>query len=206
MWGGLFWLRRGLLLGLYRCCCCICHRRYFYLSVRRLQWNRINRIMVCWLWPTYILYFVSAALWESIKTNQLRVGRFLCLLTTKYDLSKLCLALYFILFPLFMTIAICSLFCFCTYVAYIANNMDPDQTAALRTVWSGFICVIYVLCLSCFHICSLLPFGQLKGKGRPLGSCLWCLLWFCYFNIWYPRTGVVHDCIDSWSLLSFLLP
>ena len=67
------------------------------------------------------------------------------------------------------------------------------------------ICVIYVLCLSCFRVCSLLPCGHLKGKGWPLGSCLWCLLGFCYFPIWYPGTGVVLDCIDSWFLLSFLL-
>ena len=26
-----------------------------------------------------------------------------------------------------------------TLVAYIANNMDPDQTAPLGAVWSGFV-------------------------------------------------------------------
>ena len=26
-------------------------------------------------------------------------------------------------------------------------------------------CVIYVLCLSCFRVCSLLPCGHLLGKG-----------------------------------------
>ena len=31
------------------------------------------------------------------------------------------------LFPLFTTIVICSLLCLCILVAYIANNMDPDQ-------------------------------------------------------------------------------
>ena len=30
-------------------------------------------------------------------------------------------------------------------------------------------------------------------------------MWFCYFPIWYPVTGLVLDCIDIWSLLSFLL-
>ena len=67
------------------------------------------------------------------------------------------------------------------------------------------ICVINVLCLSCLLVCLLQPWGHLKGKDWPLDSCLWCLLWFCYFPIWYPGTGVVSDCIDSWSLLSFLL-
>ena len=38
------------------------------------------------------------------------------------------------------------------------------------------ICVIYVLCLSCFRVCLLLPCGHLLGKGWPLGSCLICLI------------------------------
>ena len=28
---------------------------------------------------------------------------------------------------------------------------------------------------------------------------------FCYFPMWYPASGVVLDCIVSWSLSSFLL-
>ena len=40
----------------------------------------------------------------------------------------------------------------------------------------GIICVIYVLCLSCFCVCSLLPYGHLLENGRPLGSCLCCLI------------------------------
>ena len=38
-----------------------------------------------------------------------------------------------------MTIVVCSSFCLCILVAYIANNMDPDQTAPLGAVWSGLI-------------------------------------------------------------------
>ena len=44
----------------------------------------------------------------------------------------------------------------------------------------------------------------LLRKGWPLGSCLWCLC-FCHFPMWYPGSGVVLDCIDSWSLPPFLL-
>ena len=68
----------------------------------------------------------------------------------------------------------------------------------------GIICVIYALCLSCLCICLLLPCGHLWGKGWPLGSCLWCLFWFCYFPIWCLGTGVILDYIHSWSLLSLL--
>ena len=62
------------------------------------------------------------------------------------------------------------------------------------------ICVIYVLCLSCFRDCSLLPCGYLKGNGWPLGSCLWCLLWFCYFpfgilgHVWYLIVLIPDPC------------
>ena len=44
----------------------------------------------------------------------------------------------------------------------------------------------------------------LLRKGWPLGSCLCCLC-FCHFPMWYPGSGVVLDCIDSWSLPPFLL-
>ena len=67
-------------------------------------------------------------------------------------------------------------------------------------------CVIYVLCLSCFRLCLLLPCSHLLGKGWPLGFCLWRFIVFVTF----PRgfmylSGVVLDCIDSWSLPPFLL-
>ena len=42
-------------------------------------------------------------------------------------------------FPPFLTIVVCSLVCLCTLIAYIANNMDPDQTAPVGAVWSWFI-------------------------------------------------------------------
>ena len=55
------------------------------------------------------------------------------------------------------------------------------------------------------HVCLLMPCGHLLGKGWPLGSHLWCLIVTLSLSHWYPRSGVVLDCIDSWSLPSFLL-
>ena len=43
------------------------------------------------------------------------------------------------LYQLFTSIAVSSLICICTLVAYFANNMNPDQTAPKGAVWSGFI-------------------------------------------------------------------
>ena len=54
------------------------------------------------------------------------------------------------------------------------------------------ICVIYILCFSCFRVCSLLPCGHLLGRGWPLDSCLWCLIVFFHTfpcgilgQVWY---------------------
>ena len=41
--------------------------------------------------------------------------------------------------------------------------------------------------------------GHLLGKGWPLGSYLWCLIVSLSLSHWYLGSGVVLDCIDSWS-------
>ena len=46
--------------------------------------------------------------------------------------------------------------------------------------------------------------SYIKGKGWPLGRCLWCLIVTLSLPHWYPGSGVVLDCIDYWSLPSFL--
>ena len=53
-----------------------------------------------------------------------------------------------------------------------------DRSKAVLLLW--IICVIYVLCLSCFRVCSLLPCDHLLGMDWPLGSCLWR---FCHFSL-----------------------
>ena len=64
----------------------------------------------------------------------------------------------------------------------------------LPCICYAFVCVfLYVLC------------GHLLGKGWPLGSRLWCLAVRVSFTHWYPGSGVVLDCIDSWSLHPYLL-
>ena len=69
------------------------------------------------------------------------------------------------------------------------------------TSFSDHLCYLFLV-LSCFCICLLLSCGHLKLISWLLFVMF---MWFCYFPIWYPWTGVVLDCITSWSLLSFLL-
>ena len=84
----------------------------------------------------------------------------------------------------------------------------PLQFNILLTVpMRCFFCGSFMLFLSCFcfaFICLLMPCGHLLGKGWPLGSRLWCLIVKLSLSHWYPGSGVVLDCIDSWSVPPFL--
>ena len=66
-------------------------------------------------------------------------------------------------------------------------------------------CYFCIVCYAFVRVCLLMPCGHLLGKGRPLGSRLWCLIVSLLLSHWYLGSSVVLDCIDSWSLPSFLL-
>ena len=60
------------------------------------------------------------------------------------------------------------------------------------TSFVDLLCFCSVLCLLCFvRVCLYVLRGHLLGKGWPLGSRLWCLLWVCHFpigilgQVWY---------------------
>ena len=61
------------------------------------------------------------------------------------------------------------------------------------------------VCYAFVRVCLYVPCGHLLGKGWPLGSRLWCLTVSLLLSHWYPGSGVVLDCIDSWSLHPYLL-
>ena len=61
------------------------------------------------------------------------------------------------------------------------------------------------VCYAFVGVCLFVPCGHLLGKGWPLGSLLWCLTVSLSLSHWYPGSGVVLDCIDSWSLHPYLL-
>ena len=48
-------------------------------------------------------------------------------------------------------------------------------TVPRRYFFCGSFVILFV-CLSCFHVCSLLPCGHMMEKGWPLGYRLWCLI------------------------------
>ena len=75
-------------------------------------------------------------------------------------------------------------------------------TSFVDILWVFFLsCVCYVFVRVCFYVFC----GHLLGKGLPLGSRLWCLTVRLSLSHWYRGSGVVLDCIDSWSLHPYLL-
>ena len=78
------------------------------------------------------------------------------------------------------------------------------------TSFVDLLCFCSVLCLLCFvRVCLYVLCGHLLGKGWPLGSRLWCLLWVCHFpigilgQVWYLIVSIPDLCTITyffWSL------
>ena len=86
----------------------------------------------------------------------------------------------------------------------------PSKNILLTVPRRYFFCGSFMFFLSCVcyafvRVCLYVPCGQLLGKGWPLGSRLWCLSVSLSLSHWYPGSGVVLDCIHSWSLHPYLL-
>ena len=69
------------------------------------------------------------------------------------------------------------------------------------TSFVDLLCFCSVLCLLCFvRVCLYVLRGHLLGKGWPLGSRLWCLLWVCNFpigilgQVWYLIVSIPDLC------------
>ena len=78
-------------------------------------------------------------------------------------------------------------------------------TVTRRYFFRGsFMLFLSCVCYAFVHVCLLLPCGHLLGKGWTLGSRFRYLIVSLLLSHWYPVSGVVLDCIDSWILPSFL--
>ena len=69
------------------------------------------------------------------------------------------------------------------------------------TSFVDLLCFCSVLCLLCFvRVCLYVLRSHLLGKGWPLGSRLWCLLWVCHFpigilgQVWYLIVSIPDLC------------
>ena len=75
------------------------------------------------------------------------------------------------------------------------------------TSFVDLLCFCSVLCLLCFvRVCLYVLCGHLLGKGWPLGSRLWCLLWVCHFpigilgQVWYLIVSIPDLCTLTYFL------
>ena len=66
-------------------------------------------------------------------------------------------------------------------------------------------CVCYVFVRVCLYVLC----GHLLGKGWPLGSRLWCLLWVCHFpigilgQVWYLIVSIPDLCTLTYFAVSY---
>ena len=79
-----------------------------------------------------------------------------------------------------------------------------SRSKAVLLLWMIFV-FLYCISNAFMRFCLCVPCGHLLEKGRPLGSSLLRLTVSLSLSHCYPETGVVLDCIDSWSLHPYLL-
>ena len=85
--------------------------------------------------------------------------------------------------------------------SYILHRSTRGWRGQGGTSFVDLLCFCSVLCLLCFVcVCLYVLRGHLLGKGWPLGSRLWCLLWVCHFpigilgQVWYLIVSIPDLC------------
>ena len=76
-------------------------------------------------------------------------------------------------------------------------NLSPGTSQLL---WIFYVFVLSCVCDVFVRVCLYVICGHLLGKGWPLGSRLWCLLWVCHFpigilgQVWYLIVSIPDLC------------
>ena len=92
--------------------------------------------------------------------------------------------------------------CFITWNK-LRNQFRIYQIILLTVPRRYFFCGSFVLFCGCYvfvRVCLYVLCGHLLGKGWPLGSRLWCLLWVCHFpigilgQVWYLIVSIPDLC------------
>ena len=85
------------------------------------------------------------------------------------------------------------------------QNTITDRSKAVLLLWIFYVFVLSCVCYVFLCVCLFVLCGYLQCKDWPLRSRLWCLTVSLSLSHLYPGSGVVLDCIDSWSLHPYLL-
>ena len=81
-----------------------------------------------------------------------------------------------------------------------------DRSKAVLLLWIFYVFVLSCVCYVCARVCLYVLCGHLLGKGWPLGSRLWCLLWVCHFptgilgQVWYLIVSIPDLCTFTYYL------
>ena len=76
------------------------------------------------------------------------------------------------------------------------NGLSPpvkyftDRSKAVLLLWIFYVFFLSCVCYASVCVCLFVPCGHLLGKGRPLGSCLWCITVSLSLSHWYPVSDV----------------
>ena len=129
------------------------------------------------------------------------------------DLSKVVLLLWSILYLCF------TLMLSCLLLATLWSPVNLMRLVLLNMLFFNwpfhdgisfvdrFLLFMFHVCLCYMLYCLLLAalWSPAEKGFTSWISCVWYFLVFCHFPIWFHRSGVVLDFIDSWYLLSSLL-
>ena len=91
------------------------------------------------------------------------------------------------------------------------RNQAKPSSKILHWPFQGGTSFVDLLCFSVLcllFLCARLFICALPSpawKGLTSWLSLWSLIMSLSLSHWYPRSGVVLDCIDSWSLHPYLL-
>ena len=99
---------------------------------------------------------------------------------------------------------------------YLKSNIIPvkyftDRSKAVLLLWNFYVFVLSCVCYVFVRVCLYVLCGLLVEKGWPLGSRLWCLLWFCHFPIgilgqmWYLIVSIPDLCTLTYFIHFILL-
>ena len=78
-----------------------------------------------------------------------------------------------------------------------SSKKNTDRSKAVLLMWIFYV-FLSCVCYTFVRVCLYVRCGHLLGKGWHLGSRLWCLPVSLSLFHWYPESGVVLHCIDSW--------
>ena len=96
----------------------------------------------------------------------------------------------------------------CTLLLRPHSQSRQNRTSkAVLLLWIFYVFVLSCVCYVFVRVCLYLLCGHLLGKGWPLGSRLWCLLWVCDFpigilgQVWYLIVSIPDLCTLTYFVL-----